>query len=133
MADKPSKQYVIDAVDALSAFVKVQRRKIAAAKQKRNSAVRQWPTVPIAGPATQTTTGGHFNTAAGGAPDDNNRADTPPPPLEPVTPAAAPTPLFTFYTGHVAGPPQAGPVAGPATGPPGPLFESVLGEMEDVD
>ncbi|CDO76340.1 hypothetical protein BN946_scf185011.g4 [Trametes cinnabarina] len=39
LADKPSKQYLIDAVDALAAFVKVQRRKAAIAKseQKRRA------------------------------------------------------------------------------------------------
>ncbi|KAH9887674.1 hypothetical protein C8Q73DRAFT_839406 [Cubamyces lactineus] len=56
LADKPSKQYLIEAVDALSAFVKVQKRKAAAikAEQKRraNAATTAASSTPGAGPST---------------------------------------------------------------------------------
>ncbi|KAI9059066.1 hypothetical protein FKP32DRAFT_1596723 [Trametes sanguinea] len=55
LADKPSKQYLIDAVDALAAFVKVQRRKAALAKseQKRraNAAAQAVAAASAAGPS----------------------------------------------------------------------------------
>ncbi|KAI8984817.1 hypothetical protein BD414DRAFT_489320 [Trametes punicea] len=57
LADKPSKQYLIEAVDALSAFVKVQRRKAAIAKseQKRRAAATGH-TAEADGPSTSTST-----------------------------------------------------------------------------
>ena len=120
LADKPSKQYLIDAVDALASFVKVQRRKLYAVKseQKRRAAAAT-QTSPAAGSSAPafTFTVPPAPEAAGPAPDDE-RPETPPPPLEPVTPA--PAPLFTFYTGVIPGP-----------GAPGGTMYG--GGIEDVD
>ncbi|RPD55127.1 hypothetical protein L226DRAFT_554852 [Lentinus tigrinus ALCF2SS1-7] len=124
LAEKPSKQYLIDAVDALSAFVKVQRRKLSAAKseQKRRAAAATQTSTPSPAAAPSVPA---FTFTVPPAPEaaeaeaGDERPETPPPPLEPVTPA--PAPLFTFYTGAVPGPGDAG--AGTMYG----------GGIEDVD
>ncbi|KAI0637522.1 hypothetical protein C8Q77DRAFT_1086479 [Trametes polyzona] len=127
LADKPSKQYLVDAIDALSAFVKVQRRKAAFDKkeQKRRAAAVQ----------TENASAGSSTHPSAYAPptvadEAASRPETPPPPLEPATfphgPAhaaapPAPAPLFTFYAGHVTIPQGAGGLAGGGGGDgPGP-------------
>lgn len=107
LADKPSKQFLIDAVDALSAFFKVQRRKLSAAKseQKRRAAATQTTPSPSSSPVAAGPSAPAFTFTIPPAPEAaeaDERPETPPPPLEPVTPA--PAPLFTFYTGAIPGP-----------------------------
>ncbi|KAI0751841.1 hypothetical protein C8Q80DRAFT_1159709 [Daedaleopsis nitida] len=153
LADKPSKQYLIDAVDALSAFVKIQRRKLATLKteQKRRSNAAAQTSAPGSssgpfvfgtpfgpGPSTSTSTAGGPSASS-----SDERLETPPPPLEPVT--AAPAPLFTFYTGTIPTPPLPGPgaagVGGAGGGGPGGGggfgglggFGGGFGGMDDVD
>ncbi|EIW62188.1 uncharacterized protein TRAVEDRAFT_45023 [Trametes versicolor FP-101664 SS1] len=135
LADKPSKQYLVDAVDALSAFVKVQRRKAAAAKNEQKRRANATIQTSVAGPSsrvsasastsasnstipspaippTESMSAGTSTYASPTVADDlPSRPETPPPPLEPFTPA--PASLFTFYTGHIAMPQG---VAGPAGG-----------------
>ncbi|KAL1939715.1 hypothetical protein VTO73DRAFT_9748 [Trametes versicolor] len=135
LADKPSKQYLVDAVDALSAFVKVQRRKAAAAKNEQKRRANATTQTSMAGPSTRasasaSTSASHSTIPSPAIPptesmstgtstyasptvadDPPSRPETPPPPLEPFTPA--PASLFTFYTGHIAMPQG---VAGPAGG-----------------
>ncbi|KAI0640590.1 hypothetical protein C8Q79DRAFT_995423 [Trametes meyenii] len=139
LADKPSKQYLIDAVDALSAFVKVQRRKAQAAKaeqKRRANAATQTNHNPASTSASvgasastpSTSASVSASTSAYVAPtvadvtdSPPSRPETPPPPLEPAVPTPPPpAPLFTLYTGHVTvplgpvGPAPGGPFGGPA-------------------
>ncbi|TFK83254.1 hypothetical protein K466DRAFT_589876 [Polyporus arcularius HHB13444] len=104
LADKPSKQFLIDAVDALSAFVKVQRRKLSAAKseQKRRAAAATQTAHSPGAAATPAFTFTIPPAPEAAEAEADERPETPPPPLEPVTPA--PAPLFTFYTGALPGP-----------------------------
>ncbi|KAI0352481.1 hypothetical protein OH77DRAFT_1513254 [Trametes cingulata] len=139
LADKPSKQYLVDAVDALSAFVKVQRRKVALAKteQKRRAAAEASASAagPSASSSSSTPASGSSSTgttppaastyaaptvAEADMDEAGSRPETPPPPLEPAAPP--PAPLFTFYTGHISMPPPPGGGGGaPGPGPgPGP-------------
>ena len=151
LADKPSKQFLVDALDTLSAFVKVQRRKLPTKTEKKRRTPPTHtpaPTPAVAGPSNlnlNLNMDVDVDIVTGPPPADvedvDERVDTPPPPLEPATPSAAPAPLFTFYTGMIPGPPQpgAGPAAGPAAGPGGTLFGGPglvgggFGGMEDVD
>ncbi|KAI0771684.1 hypothetical protein BD413DRAFT_693192 [Trametes elegans] len=139
LADKPSKQYLIDAVDAVAAFVKVQRRKAYLAKQeqKRRANAAAQTASAAAGSSTHTaastsassvpsihspvhpgasiSAGATNHTAptvpaAPGAPD--TRPDMPPSPLETATDAAPVAP--------------AGPAPPPA---PAPLFTFYTGYL----
>ncbi|KAI0666110.1 hypothetical protein C8Q78DRAFT_995086 [Trametes maxima] len=151
LADKPSKQYLVDAVDALSAFVRVQRRKAQALKaeqKRRANAAAQTNTgslnhTPVSTstftstPSTSTSASASTSTyvaptVADVADSPPSRPETPPPPLEPAMPAppppAAPAPLFTLYTGHVTVPlGPGGPAVGGPFGPGGAGFAGAFG------
>ena len=128
----------MDAVDALSAFVKVQRRKLTTTKNEQRRRLGMMPTQPEGSyiPPTPMPDAGVFNMIAEELDAVDDQPGTPPP-LEPATPPTAPMPLFTFYQGTIAGPPPpAGPAAGPAgggdAGPYGDVFVG-FGGMEDID
>ncbi|KAH9936825.1 uncharacterized protein BXZ73DRAFT_89313 [Epithele typhae] len=105
LADKPSKQYLVDAMDALCAFAKVQRRKLSASRAEKKraapatSATASTSTTPgTATPLTMPTAAVFdplLNPAGGPFPVtvEDDRAETPPPPLEPVTPTQGTAPL----------------------------------------
>ncbi|TBU57836.1 hypothetical protein BD310DRAFT_959316 [Dichomitus squalens] len=136
VSEKPGKQHLIDAVDALSAFVKVQRRKLAASKseQKRRANAASQTASSGSGPSLHLPLHPHPHPGmpmfmfgiAQTTPEESDtvpdRPETPPPPLEPISPAqanheyagpAAPAPLFTFYPGMPApAPPPAVPTGG---------------------
>ncbi|KAI1792599.1 hypothetical protein LXA43DRAFT_1093556 [Ganoderma leucocontextum] len=118
VSEKPGRQHVIDVVDALAAFAKVQRRKLHKNDQKRrtNTGTQTAAAGPSA-PAPAAAAPAMFMFGMGPPPppvqttpeesEDMDQEEDMPPPLEPATPptpavapAPAPPPLFTFYTGH---------------------------------
>ncbi|PIL36416.1 hypothetical protein GSI_00104 [Ganoderma sinense ZZ0214-1] len=132
VSEKPGRQHIIDAVDALAAFAKVQRRKLHKADQKRRAnAGTQTPAAAAAaaaGPSTHApplppvfmfepppTATGQTVLGDDAEMDQEMDQDDTPPPLEPATPplpaaalpAQPPPPLFGFYSGpgFVPGPP----------------------------
>ena len=152
VAEKPGRQYLIDAVDALAAFAKVQRRRLHKSDQKRRANAGTQTPAASAGPSTTPPVSGPptppmFMFGMGGPPPaptvqtvpedgdgmmvDQAEEDDLPPPLEPATPplhpapapAPAPPPLFTFYTGQ-----------GFVPGPPPPMGgHGGWNGMDDVD
>ena len=120
VAEKPGRQHIVDAVDALAAFAKAQKRRLhkseretrrrANAGTQTNAAVATGPSTPMfafgtaGAPPPQPYVQDVSEEGEDGDGDaDQDQEDDMPPPLEPSTPplptAPVPPPLFTFYTG----------------------------------
>ncbi|KAH9853276.1 hypothetical protein C2E23DRAFT_729053 [Lenzites betulinus] len=91
LADKPSKQYLVDAVDALSAFARVQRRKAAAAKSEQKRRANAATQTAAQGPSANSSNQASTSTSTSPSPFTSDYTSASTTPGTPTPPASAST------------------------------------------